>query len=509
MSNNNENSNIESTGSTTVENTESVNIEVKTEATVEPEVKENKIVEEPNKIKDDLHNYLYPYSEVKPKDKESLEPYGKLSLPTASEEENINYLAKVSEFKDKDFKGYFNTDTFRSFLTTHLYSIPKGMLDKYIPNKEDLVNDVNYANKNLNLRHINFTTKEKVSNAAAVARLTSIFNIGEIVQVPLWNRGFWVTIVPPSQRDLVNLEIQLAREELELGRTTSNFVYSHYSVIFVKILANFIVKNIKEHTLTLPVGENILDYIKMSDLYPLILGLLASIYPECDFTTVVKTDPRKLLNVDKGKLTDKMLSQMTTRTPNSVSLDSVINYQSLLESSYQHIEIDSTVGMKIHVEFKNPSISDSIRIGEEWIGEVIKTLEEVFVKADGNESKNEMINTAVDMSILTVYSNYVKSISIPSENLYIDSYASILETLERFSGDNVIVKGFVDAIDKYISRSAISLVGIPSFTCPKCQEINGNKDNTEFKEFIPIEVIKYFFENLKLRINNQRAMVNS
>lgn len=530
MSNNNENSNIESTESTTVESTESVNIEVKTEATVEPEVKENKIVEETKKIKDDLHNYLYPYSEVKPKDKESLEPYGKLSLPTASEEENINYLAKVSEFKDKDFKGYFNTDTFRSFLTTHLYSIPKGMLDKYIPNKEDLVNDVNYANKNLNLRHINFATKEKVSNAAAVARLTSIFNIGEIVQVPLWNSGFWVTIVPPSQRDLVNLEIQLAREELELGRTTSNFVYSHYSVIFVKILANFIVKNIKEHTLTLPVGENILDYIKMSDLYPLILGLLASIYPDgmdvnvfcnnrmefkedgtpkCDFTTVVKTDPRKLLNVDKGKLTDKMLSQMTTRTPNSVSLDSVINYQSLLESSYQHIEIDSTVGMKIHVEFKNPSISDSIRIGEEWIGEVIKTLEEVFVKADGNESKNEMINTAVDMSILTVYSNYVKSISIPSENLYIDSYASILETLERFSGDNVIVKGFVDAIDKYISRSAISLVGIPSFTCPKCQEINGNKDNTEFKEFIPIEVIKYFFENLKLRINNQRAMVNS
>ena len=231
--------------------------------------------------------------------------------------------------------------------------------------------------------------------------------------------------------------------------------------------------------------------------------------PKCDFTTVVKTDPRKLLNVDKGKLTDKMLSQMTTRTPNSVSLDSVINYQSLLENSYQHVEIDSTVGMKIHVEFKNPSISDSIRIGEEWVGEVIKTLEEVFVKADGNESKNEMINTAVDMSILTVYSNYVKSISIPSENLYIDNYASILETLEKFSGDGVIVKSFVDSIDKYISRSAISLVGIPSFTCPKCHEINGNKDNTEFKEFIPIEVIKYFFENLKLRINNQRAMVNS
>ena len=90
MSNNNENSNIESTESTTVGSTESVNTEVKTEATVEHEVKENKIVEEPKNIKDDLHNYLYPYSEVKPKDKESLEPYGKLSLPTASEEENIN-----------------------------------------------------------------------------------------------------------------------------------------------------------------------------------------------------------------------------------------------------------------------------------------------------------------------------------------------------------------------------------------------------------------------------------
>ena len=47
MSNNNENSNIESTESTTVGSTESVNTEVKTEATVEPEVKENKIVEEP------------------------------------------------------------------------------------------------------------------------------------------------------------------------------------------------------------------------------------------------------------------------------------------------------------------------------------------------------------------------------------------------------------------------------------------------------------------------------
>lgn len=497
----------------------------------ENEIKDNGVVEEPVKpIKDDLHNYQYPYSEITTKNKDGLSPYGKLSLPTANEEDNINYLAKVSEFKDKDFKGYFNTDTFRSFLTSHFYSIPKGMLHRYIPSKESLVNDINYANKNLNLRNINFTTKEKVSNAAAVARLTSIFNIGEIVQVPLWNSGFWVTIVPPSQRDLVNLEIQLAREELELGRTTSNFVYSHYSVIFVKILSNFIVKNIKEHTVTLPVGENLLDYIKMSDLYPLLLGLLSSIYPDgmdvnvfcnnrmefkedgtpmCDFTTVIKTDPRKLLNVDKGKLTDKMLSQMAIRTPNSVSLESVINYQSLLESGYQQVEVDSTVGKKINFEFKNPSISDSIRIGEEWIGEIIKTLEEVFIKADDIDNKNEMISKAVDMSILTVYSNYVKSISIPEENLYIDNYASIMETLERFSVDETIVKNFVDSIDKYISRSSLSLVGIPSFTCPKCQEINGNKDSTEFKEFIPIEVIKYFFENLKLRIENQRTMVNS
>ncbi len=194
----------------------------------------------------------------------------------------------------------------------------------------DFVNTVKYSDKDLVSRPINFKqTDGVISGSTAVARFTSLLGVGVVTQVPLWHSGIWLTIKPPKQTDIINLEIAIANNQIQLGRETNTLVYSNYSVIYNRLVTDFILKHIVDSSLKIPEDDDIRNHISMHDMYPLILAMISSMYPDgipvtrtcintsvlnddktpkCDFVVSATLDTNKLLWVNRKALNNKLLT---------------------------------------------------------------------------------------------------------------------------------------------------------------------------------------------------------
>ena len=78
-----------------------------------------------------------------------------------------------------------------------------------------------------------FKQKDKMSKSASIAIFNAILNVGEVVQVPLWHSGFWVTLRPIKERDIINLNVILKNNVVEMGRYSNTLVYTNYNVNIV------------------------------------------------------------------------------------------------------------------------------------------------------------------------------------------------------------------------------------------------------------------------------------
>ena len=109
------------------------------------------------------------------------------------------------------------------------------------------------------------------------------------------------------------------------------------------------------------------------------------------------------------------------------------------------------------------------------------------------------------MCVVFIYSSFIKEIR--SGNMVVNTPEYIVDTLEKFSNDDTLVKSFIKEIDNFIYKSSVSIVAVPNFICPKCGAEGNAASKTKygFTEFIPIEVLRYFFEHVSFRI---RTAVN-
>ena len=380
------------------QNEQEIQQENKVETKEEPKQEVKEETPKEKKVYNDSHTTESPYRDIDPKQKERLpDDITWVHHPAGNRDQYEGFMDKIIEEIDvKDYEKWYSSDRERQYGEAlgraRFYNIPNRNID-ISQDTDRYVNNVNYAGKTLGIKKVNFTSNpdEIVSNAAAIARFTSLLKVGEVMHVPLWNSGFWITITPPQQRDLINLEIQLTKEELFLGRSTQNFIYSNYSVIYTKIISEFILRNVKESTLSVPAGESLLKYISVNDLYPMILGMLNCLYPDglgvgifcsnnlkigdnneplCQYHASIMADPIKMLMVDRERLTPEMLEQMSKRLPNSVTANQAKEYQERLTHSLDNvIKLDNNVDLDVSIRFKVPSLEDNITLGHKWVSD--------------------------------------------------------------------------------------------------------------------------------------------
>ena len=379
---------------------------------------------------------------------------------------------------------------------------------------DDWVNDINYSDKKLNITRHAVKAKGALTGASAIAKFASKLAIGEYTSVPLWHSGFWATIRPPYDDDVVNLESALAGNEIRLGRDTSTLVYSNYSVVYNRILSDFIVSHITTTSLDLPNDASILDHISVQDYYPLLLGLITSMNPKgytfikncintvvlnedktpkCDYSVTGTVNPMNMLRVDRKALSKKMLEQMSKRSPNSVSLDEVKEYQlGLNKTNNKSYNLKTSNGSIIKITLGAPSMSDYVDNGEAWINNIIDKTERLFTDADSDDRKNEKVQDTLNAIILGVYNIFVKKIETDDGD-FVEDRELINDVLDMLSSENSLLKEYLDIVRQYIDGSAIAIVATSAFTCPKCKSEQEVSTSKVFESFIPINALEHFF----------------
>ena len=480
----------------------------------------------------DRHTQANPFKDGKPyKELEDKQVANSIIIPVSTYNKVMDFINKVDKL-DPDFVEDSYTEDQKDVSRLNSFGIRYTVKDDVlVQDLEDAldrkVNRINYSDKKLNISSLALSTDshKKLTPSQATLMFRTLLSVGEAIQVPLWHSGFWINLKPPTQTDIINLQIALTNSEIELGRNTNTLIYSNYAVVFNRIITDFIIRHIDDTTLIIPEGEDIRKYILVHDYYPLVLGILATMYPKginvikscinstyldkdnkpkCDFIVSATLDSKKLLWVDRTVLSDKMLSHMSNRVERTMTVDSIKEYQlsinNLIDKEY---EIVATNEAKFKVKFSLPTILDYITNGERWVNTIVKKAEGLFTSNDTQDEKNTKINNIALSGILGIYNIFVKEIYI--SDTPISDYDAILDMLSTASSDDKAFTEFITQVEKFITTSAIAIVGTPSYTCPTCNTNQTANKTGPFKEFIPFNIVEHFFVLCALRAEKTQS----
>lgn len=477
---------------------------------------------------DDRHGVVDCYRDLKSVDGD-LDTETGIIIPSGTVSEIKKFTDIIQEQDEELFKQNFGGLAGKIMFTANLRSIDqtndKDVYKEFFEDEDTVVNDINYGDKNLGIRVLPLKNQKGkvVGENLARARFTSLLGLGETIQIPLWHSGFWITVTPPKDKELIALDNLLANNELMLGRQTNTLIYSNYGVVFNRIILDFILDHMSNTTLILPEDGDIRDYIVMHDFYPMVLGFISAIYPDgfrstrtcnktlimdeegkplCNFTATGNLNPKRLLWLDRRQLSISLLDHMANRSPNVSTLDSVIEYQSkLTKLADKVITIKSSSGMDINITLSIPTLTPYIKNGEVWVQNVISGAEEIFTANDSLELKNGKVTDVLNTVLLGIYNVFVKRIEV--NGTYVDTRFEIDEVLDEISSDNNTLEVFTNGVRDYISTSAIAVVATPKFTCPECGETHDDIaiKNKTFSDFIPLNVVENFFALSALKID--------
>ncbi len=492
-----------------------------------PTKKQNDKPTETEEVTIERHTTVSEYSNEREIDLSKDDLSKSVIMPTGKVSSLIKLLEHLNELNEEDVKKIF-TEKQGQVSRSNIESIGTGIeSDTYYDtiNNEEFVNDIQYGDTNLNMRGISVKHQGVMSGNVAVTKFAANMGIGETKHVGLWHSGIWVTIRPPKDTDVMNLEIALASNQIKLGRDTNTLIYSNYSVVFNRMVADFIVSHIIDTSVKLPDDVDLKELIKVQDFYILIAAMVSTIYPEgypiirncknslvieddvpkCTFSVTGDVNPMKLQRTSKKTLTAGNLLHMSKKRPNSVDIKEVTEYQNSLSCNQEtSFDIVASNGNKTIVTIQSPSLASYIDNGEEWIESIIKKSEELVADSDTDEEKDKKLRDTLSAVVLGVYNIYVTKLTAEDGSTVVDR-VTINEVIDLLSGDEAILTTYIKEIREYINKKVISIIATANYICPTCKEEQKDKGETgTFKEFLPINVIEHFFDLVALRTSMMR-----
>lgn len=345
---------------------------------------------------------------------------------------------------------------------------------------------------------------EELTGTRALLAISHTLGIGDMIQVPLWHSGFRITLKPPTESRIVELFRKMEADTISVGRATGGLIYSNISVVLVDEVVDFIIEHI--HSCSI-IGWKELDLrklIKTQDLFPITAAMAATIYPkgfsykrpcisnpeECTHIVEGKVDIRKLLYTNKTALTNEQKAHMAISKPDAYGVDDVRKYQSslhILDSSTA--VIDEEKGLELILS--SPTLDDYIEVGNSWING-IETMVEEALGEENIEKRKELSDRFANASILRQYAQWVSEIKIDGNT--IKDRRDIDEAMAMLSGVDVYRENITKSIVDYISKSVVSMVGVPAYDCPACGKDQSDPNAPPgFKTLIPLDTLLLFF----------------
>lgn len=356
-----------------------------------------------------------------------------------------------------------------------------------------------------------------LSGEAAIRSLQARMSMGIHVQRPMWNSGFWVTMTPPLEKDILALERRIQMEKISLGRATRGVVFDSYQVYIVDHLIRFAYAHISE--ISMKYGSEgmtaaLNDHLLVSDIPNLLLTLLCAMYPngydlsqpctadisKCNHVARGTIHFTKIDWVDTSMLNDEQRRHMVRRKGESTTKEEVKKYQSLFASFKNNtVELDHGV----RVVMKVPTVGVYLDSGRRWVDAIDKDSIDVFgTDLVGQERERYMFDQSV-LTTLQSYSHWFSSIVLLGDGDVDDKIIEDQLTLESTAGilsqDANSVTAIESAVRRFSDSSTCTVFGLVNYECPKCKQTQLRPDAPR-QVIIPMDIVGTFFTLLSRRL---------
>ena len=347
----------------------------------------------------------------------------------------------------------------------------------------------------------------------ALLKVAKRLGMGDVVNVMLPHSGIWVTIKPPTDRDLIDFYNTVFREKVDFGNATSGLGFTNFSVHMNNRLFEFISRHIHNLSYSDMPKDQLGKYMVIHDFPFLVHGFAKAMYPngfdysracnvnleECTHVSTQTLDLDTLTYIDNSSLTKTQRNILSSNRPNSNTLETYRTFKSehplMVGSSYR-----TASGFKFN--FRIPSFEEYTKDGLAWINGVSSIVENVMVANEASEDdRKEILSQYIKASILRQFNHFIESIELDENEIVVDR-DTINGTLELFSSDDDLRAELTKAIIDFKSKTTLGVIGIDKYTCPNCQkEQLTNETLPVFKQVIPIDSVNLFFLLLTFKIS--------
>lgn len=356
-------------------------------------------------------------------------------------------------------------------------------------------------------------TMSNIENARMLLRARR--KQGVPFRVALWHSGFWVRINPPEEGELINLYMEIAQDEIELGRATGGLIFSNVSGHYQERLFQLLMENIHSTSLKVELRE-LGQYIKIQDLPVLEWGLAAAQYPtgfafsractaapaECNH---IHTETLRLPEMHitaRGRLTAADRLHMSRMQPGSHTVEEVRAYQMRNWGSREEevIPIKDDEGISFTLQMCN--VDSYFLAKDRWIDSINDQLIETVKKDPAMRNRTMMAHSR--SSVLRQYAHLIKSVSMDSS--VFDKQEDIDALLSDFSSDDQVREALNKAVVKFIDSRTISVIAVSTYTCPQCGKPQRSVEgDVPLPDVIPIDPGQVFFHLLGQKLARLKA----
>lgn len=403
-----------------------------------------------------------------------------------------------------------------------------GRYDDIFKHGEEFAQALELNGRTLGIMHpANKLKGGKLKGIEAIRAISSAAGVGKETEVILPRSGIRLNLGVFREKEILNLQIELAERRLDIGRETRGALFSTDDVHLVVSIVDFILRHVTKATVRLPEDnyiEELRKLIKVSDLPALMVGALAGMYPsgypfihrcmnpDCGYTTLDPKDHNKtshllfkyMYRMDPSKVTPKRFRILgavwDAHTP-----DNVIEYQQDVDDT-RSIEIDSNE-QRFIIEIGTPSYEHHRMYTTAWLSSVMSMVDEALEISDAMNSgdsrtrRANYLTSTINRLTLLRHASWVTCIRIVDgdDNVYeIDETDDIYNALEELCKEEKNISEIYPQIDKARMKSLFGFAGMPVFNCPKC-EAEQQVEDPEHPNIIPINITSYFFDIMGYR----------
>lgn len=340
---------------------------------------------------------------------------------------------------------------------------------------------------------------------------------GTNIRIPLWHSGFSVMIKPITPNTLMEIEKRINQELIRIGRDTNYLAFSAYDGFIITAVYDVFKTLIFSTNLDIDLEterDELDKYISVADMYPIMCAIVSTVYynglqvavtcnninvmneneePKCTHTITADIDPSKIVYVKSSKLPSWCLKQIKAA---SVTKENALKYQEEVSKSELNSFEITTPSSKIKVNFKIPNIGKYIDLSVDWLENINSKLADMITNTKDKTVHENLAKELRGVMSTGLYRSYIDKFiyNVDGDDHVLTDKDEINDVMDGLIFNTDLTEGLIGKIHEFIEDTLVSLVAIPSYTCPSCKkEYKDSHSNKHFDRLIPLATTDLFF----------------